>query len=290
MPKKIALKKINKKAKSKQLETLEKEILQYSTIAIIDIENLISEQIMNLRKAIKGKEILIFGGRKNLLINVLNKAGNKTAVQMLKQNKTKSLFAFSNKNPFALTLLLDKEMQPAPAKEGAKALDDVVILKGKTNQKPGPAISSFTQAGVKTRIEQGFIAVKDETTVTKKGDVVSAAVIKLLTMLGIKPFKKGFYIKQAVTNNQLFDGEVLHIDIIGFANNILFAVKRANSLCVSAGIPTPYSVKIHMQKAARNAKALALGIELVTPDTLPILLAKANSSAKSIQTKIENVS
>ncbi|PKM92020.1 MAG: 50S ribosomal protein L10, partial [Euryarchaeota archaeon HGW-Euryarchaeota-1] len=249
MTKKIALKKINKAAKSKQLETLKNDLLQYSTIATIDIENLTSEQIMNLRKAIKGKDIVIFGGRKNLITKVFDEAGNKTATQMLKQTKTKSLLALSNKSPFTLTLLLDKEMQPAPAKEGAKALDDVVVPKGKTSQKPGPAISSFTQAGVKTGIEQGFIAVKDDTTVTKKGDVVSAAVMKLLTMLGIKPFKQGFYIKQAANNNQIFDESVLHINIEQFTNDVSAAVGRANSLCVSAGILTPHSVKILVQKA-----------------------------------------
>jgi len=243
---------------------------------------------MNLRKAIKGKDILIFGGRKSLIMKVLDEAGNKTAVQMLKQNKTKSLLAFSNKNPFALTLLLDKEMQPAPAKEGAKALDDIIIPKGKTTQKPGPAISSFTQVGVKTGIEQGYIAVKDNTVVTKKGDVVSSAVVKLLTMLGIKPFKQGFYVKQAVSNNQIFDSTVLHIDIGRFANDVALAIERANRLCVGAGILTPYSVKIFVQKAARNAKAVAVGSKVVTSATLPTLLAEANSSAKAIQTLIKN--
>lgn len=290
MPKKIALKKINKKTKSKALEELKEKLSQYQTIAVIDISNLTSEQITSLRKALKGKDVMILGGRKTLIIKALEELGNKTAARMLKQIKTKLLIALSNEDPFELTLLLDKNMQPAPAKEGMIAPNDIVIPKGKTKQKPGPAISTFTQAGVKTGVEQGFISVKEDTVVTKKGEKVSPAVIKLLTMLGIKPFKQGFYIQQATYHNQIFNANVLHLDLDKFKNEILLAVKRANDLCVGAAIPTPYSVNILIQKAAINAKVLAIASKTISSETMPELLAQATTSAKAIQGLMENKS
>ncbi len=68
------------------------------------------------------------------------------------------------------------------------------------------------------------------------------------------------------------------------------AIGRANNLAVGAGIPTPYSVKIFIQKASRNAKALAISSKIMTSYTLPILITEANSSAKVIQSLIENKS
>ena len=79
-------------------------------------------------------------------------------------------FIFTNENPFKLSKLLQKSKTRAPARAGQTAPEDIVITKGPTPFAPGPIISELSGVGLKVGVENGKVAVKEDTVIVKKGD------------------------------------------------------------------------------------------------------------------------
>src|SRR5438132_1564182 len=70
-----------------------------------------------------------------------------------------NILLFSELNPYALIILLDKSKVRVPAKAGDIATGEIMIPAGNTGLPPGPVISEFGEIRVKTKIEGGSIWV-----------------------------------------------------------------------------------------------------------------------------------
>ena len=76
----------------------------------------------------------------------------------------------TNQNPFSLMKTLKKNMSSAPIKGGQTTPDDIIVPAGPTSFAPGPIISQLGAVGIKSGIDAGKIAIKEDS------KVASAAV------------------------------------------------------------------------------------------------------------------
>src|SRR5437667_12888949 len=76
-----------------------------------------------------------------------------------------NILLFSELNPYALIILLDKSKVRVPAKAGDIATGEIMIPAGNTGLPPGPVISEYGEIRVKTKIEGGSIRVATDSVV-----------------------------------------------------------------------------------------------------------------------------
>ena len=115
---------------------------------------------------------------------------------------------FSKENPFSLFKVLKKNKSSAPAKAGQKAPKDILVSKGGTNLPPGPMISQLSNVGIKTGVENGKIAIKEDCIVAKEGDEISQPLAEVLTRLEIEPMEIGLNLSAVYENGEILTKSV----------------------------------------------------------------------------------
>ncbi len=264
---------------------IQNKINKYKTVAVINMENLPAKQLQIIREKISENAQIIMS-RKKLIKLALENSEKKSTKKLIEHLTGMSALLFSNKNAFELFKTLKKNMSDAPAKAGQISPKDIIIQKGPTPFPPGPMISEFSKVGIKTGIEGGKIAVKDDKLVAKKGDVISENLANLLSKLQIHPMKIGINLICALENEFLFLRDVLDINEEQFINNIKEAYLNALKLSIGRNIITQESAQHLIQQAYLDAKKLGIGTEILTDETKDYLLKKAESIAKTLKSKI----
>src|SRR3989344_4011999 len=153
----MVLKKHEKELKVQELKNL---IDSHSTVGILNLEKTPGAVQLNVKNALKGvAEIKM--SRKSLLSRALEMSNKNNENFSSKMSGSPALIV-SNENPFKLFNLLKKNKTKSGAKAGQIVTIDISIPKGPTPIPPGPAISTFQKAGLKTKVEAGKISVIDE--------------------------------------------------------------------------------------------------------------------------------
>ena len=177
--------------KKKLVTTLSHKMKTVKTVLIASTKNLPSSQFQAIKKNLRGKaEIMVI--KKSIMIRAIA-ATEKGALQKLKEYITSDIaIFFSDIESFDLSALLSENQNPSKAKEGDLAPEDIVIEAGATELLPGPAISELSGVGLKVSVEGGKLAIKQTTTVVKKGHPIKANVVSVLAKLNILPMSVGF--------------------------------------------------------------------------------------------------
>ena len=193
---------------------------------------------------------------------------------------------FSNDNPFSLYQFLEKNKSPAPAKPGQIAPKDIVVKAGKTNFAPGPIISELAKFGIKTQVEGGKLAIKEDVVVAKEGEEISAPLAQMLTRLGLEPMEIGLNITAMYEDGNILTKDVLAIDEEQYIQDFTQAHRWAFNLAVEAGIFTAETTEFVLVKAVRDARGLALEAGIYAKDTMDELLGKAHHIANGVKASL----
>ena len=202
--------------------------------------------------------------------------------ELAERLKDQVALIFTDLDPFELSIRLERSKIDLPAKAGDIATDDVVIPAGNTGIPPGPVLSDFKLLGIPTKIDMGNIMVTKDTTVVRKGEVISQKLASLLTRLGIKPIKAGLSIKLAYSDGMLFTEEELKVDLAEYEEKVSRAHRDAISLAVQAGYPAPEALPMVVAKAYREAMSLACSCGYTSPETIVQVLRAAEAKARSL--------
>ncbi|MBI2108408.1 50S ribosomal protein L10, partial [Candidatus Woesearchaeota archaeon] len=165
---------------------------KYPIIGVVNMESMPAPQLQNMRAQLRKNAVLTMTKRRIIKIAFQQAAKEKKGLESLNEHLGgMPALIFTNENPFRLSRTLDKSKSPAPAKAGQIAPNDITIHKGPTPFAPGPFIAELSMTGIKSGIEGGKIAIKEDTVVAKKGDKIKPKVAEILLRLGIQPMEVG---------------------------------------------------------------------------------------------------
>ncbi len=260
-------------AKVHAANQLAQDMGAHKVIAVADLAKVRSSQVLEMRRRLRGRVKMLV--TKNTLFR-------KAAESLDEKKKNMATFANSltgsnlllltDMDPFQLTIFLDKSKVRVVAKAGETATSDVVIPAGNTGLPPGPIISEFNEAKIPTKIESGSIWVTKDTVVARRGDLIAAKVVSVLSKLGIKPIEAGISLKAAYEDGLIFGREDLQLDLKRYRTDLTLAVKQAFGLAIEANYLTPETAPMLLGKAQRQAMWLAVSSEYPADIAMPEIL------------------
>ncbi len=269
--------------KKKFVQKLVQDIEHAPIVGLVNMQNLPAPQLQTMRTTLRAKNVTIIMARKKLLQRALQQSTKSNILKLAENIKGMPALLFSRDNPFILYSIIQKNKSEAPAKPGQIAPKDLVVKAGPTSFAPGPIISELAAVGIKTKVDQGKLAILQDTVIVKEGEVISAKVAETLKRLDIRPMEIGLDLVAVWENGFIFAAKQLHIDEAEYEQNFLTAAQWAINLAVEAAYCTAETTELLLQKAFRDAKALALEQDILTDLTAGEVLAKAERQAMSLK-------
>lgn len=261
-----------------------KLIQEYPIVAAVNMENLPAKQLQNMRSTLRGKVELLMTKKRLMKIALENTKQDKPGIEKIEEKlRGMPALLFTKENPFSLFRTLKKNKSKAPAKGGQTAPNDIVIPAGPTNFLPGPVIGELGALGVKTKVDQGKIAIVEDSLVCKEGDVISGALAGMLTRLNINPMEVGLDLIAVYEKGSIFDKSVLDIDEDKFMQDLSTAARWAMNLSVETAFVTQENRELLIAKAFNDAKGLAIECNIYSKDVIDQLLAKATRHAAAVE-------
>ena len=269
--------------KQKLVQQMIKDIQHYPLVGLVNFENLPAQQLQGMRAMLREKGVKIYMTRKKLLHLALINSKKQNIEHLAEKITGLPALIFSDGNPFTLYSLIQRNKSEAPAKAGQKSPKDIIVKAGGTNFAPGPIISELAAVGIKTKVDQGKLAIISDVKVAKEGDVISPKLAETLKRLDIKPMEIGLNLVAVWENGTVFSAKQLHVDEVEYADNFTQAARWALNLAMEAGYLTVETTELLLQKAFREAKAVAIEQGILSAETINEILAKTERQALSLK-------
>lgn len=234
---------------------------KYKSIFIVTVDNVSSQQMHEIRVALRGKGVVLMG--KNTMVRkVIRGLSGESAdyERLLPYVKGNVGFVFTNDELKEIRDMILANKVAAPARAGAIAPDDVWIPAGNTGMEPGK--TSFFQAlGVPTKIARGTIEITNDLKLVEANTKVGASEATLLNMLNISPFTYGMGISNVYDQGQVFAPSVLDIEESTLLTRFMTAVNTIATISLAISYPTLPSVMHSLVNSYKNVIAVAIPID-----------------------------
>lgn len=234
---------------------------EYSTVFVVNVDNVGSNQMHQIRKALRGTAVVLMG--KNTMVRraLRNSLGENPAFEkLLSIVKGNVGFVFTNGDLKEVRSTILSNRVQAPAKAGAVAPVNVTIPAGNTGMEPGK--TSFFQAlGVPTKISRGTIEIINDVEIIVAGNKVGASEATLLNMLNISPFTYGMTITSVYDNGTVFDPSILDIEEETLIKNLVTGITNIASISLALGYPTVAAVPHFLVHGYKNILSVGLTLE-----------------------------
>ncbi|KAH8591308.1 ribosomal protein L10-domain-containing protein [Bisporella sp. PMI_857] len=272
---------------------------EYKSIFIVGVDNVSSQQMHEIRQALRGEGVVLMG--KNTMVRRAVKGfitDTPEYERLLPYVKGNVGFVFTNGD---LKTIRDKILAnkvAAPARAGAVAPADVIVPAGNTGMEPGK--TSFFQAlGVPTKIARGTIEITADLKIVEAGNKVGASEATLLNMLNISPFTYGMGITQVYDQGNTFPPSVLDIEEAQLLKAFSSAIATIAAISLAANFPTLPSVIHSVVNSYKKVLAVAISTEyswpeieelkdrIANPDAYASAAPAASTAAAATETKAE---
>jgi large subunit ribosomal protein LP0 len=239
-----------------------KELLnKYPSIFIVNVDNVGSNQMHQIRVALRGKGVVLMG--KNTMVRRALRsilAEYPEFERLLPYVKGNVGFVFTAEDLKDIREVIVANKVAAPARAGAFAPKDVTVPAGNTGMEPGK--TSFFQAlGIPTKIARGTIEIVSDVKVVTAGTRVGPSEATLLNMLNISPFTYGMTVVQIYDQGNIFTPDVLDIDEQELIDRFMSGIKTIAAISLALNYPTIVSVTHSLVNAYKNLLAVALATE-----------------------------
>lgn len=256
----------------------------YPVIGVVDMENLPAAQLQKMREQLRGKVVMRMTKRRLINVAIDEIKGKRQGIEGIKEHLSgMPALLFTKDDPFILAKTLRRSMSPAPAKPGQLALKDIVVPAGPTPFSPGPVISELAAVGIKTMIEAGKIAVKEDAVVVRKGQKVTTAVASILTRLGVTPMEVGLNLTAVYQEGTIFTKDALSIDEAKVMADLKEAYRSSLAFALERAYLTKETVTMLIAKTFREAKAVALSQGFLAEGIAGELMAKAHNEMEALK-------
>ncbi|KND02847.1 ribosomal protein P0 [Spizellomyces punctatus DAOM BR117] len=234
---------------------------EYPTIFIVNVDNVSSNQMHQVRHSLRGDAVVLMG--KNTMVrralrNLI--ADNPNYEKLLTVIKGNVGFVFTKGDLKEIRERIVANRVQAPAKAGAVAPVDVTIPAGNTGMEPGK--TSFFQAlGIPTKIAKGTIEIVNDVPLIHAGSKVGASEATLLNMMNISPFTYGMTIQAVYDNGTIFSPEILDIDESDLLASLVQGITTIAAVSMAIGYPTIASVPHLLINGYKNLISIGLTTE-----------------------------
>ena len=282
-------KNMTREQKEEKVEEFKEKIERYPVIGILDMQNLPSRQLQQMKKEMK-EFADIKMSRKTLMQIAIEKAEKKDIEQLEENDAVQPAFIFSDKDPFQLYSLIKKNKTSAAAQGGETSPSNIEVPEGDTGIGPGPMLGKLQQTGAQVQVDDGSIHVMQSATMIEKGDTITADDAEILNQLGIEPLEIGLDLNIAFNEGELFTAEELDIDTEEYRTDVESAASLAFNLAVNAGVVNETTAGTIVGEAAQKAKNLSISEGIPTEDTIEEVLAHASSNAEGLDSQVDTES
>ncbi|KAJ3888246.1 60S acidic ribosomal protein P0 [Lentinula edodes] len=264
-----------------------KDLLQkYPSLFIVNVDNVGSNQMHQIRVALRGKGVVLMG--KNTMVRRALRSILSEYPQyerLLPHVKGNIGFVFTSGDLKEIREVILSNKVAAPARAGAFAPKDVTVPAGNTGMEPGK--TSFFQAlGIPTKIARGTIEIVSDVKVVTAGTRVGSSEATLLNMLNISPFTYGMTVVQIFDSGNIFSPDVLDVDESELIDRFLTGIKTIAAISLAINYPTIVSVMHTLVNSYKNLIAVKEYLE--NPDAFAVAAPVADaSSAPAAEAAVE---
>ena len=270
--------------KKEVVSKLMKLISEYPIIGIVNIENLPAPQLQGMRAQLRNNFVITMTKIRLTKIAFENSKSHKKGLEGLEKFLVgEPALIFTKENPFKLSRTLQRSKSPAPAKAGQTAPRDIVVQKGATPFAPGPIIGELAMAGIKSGVEGGKVAIKEDAVVARAGEKIKPKVAEILARLQVMPMEVGLDLVAVYENGLIYGRDVLSIDEKEYMSRLSNAARWAFNLAVEAAYPSKGTIKALIGKANNDAKNLGVARNIFEKGIIESLLAKAQGQMISVK-------
>ncbi|KAJ6607410.1 60S acidic ribosomal protein P0 [Mycena sp. CBHHK59/15] len=278
-------------------EKLKELLNKYPSIFLVNVDNVGSNQMHQIRVALRGKGVVLMG--KNTMVRRALRSILSEYPQferLLPHVKGNIGFVFTAGDLKEVREIIIANKVAAPARAGAFAPKDVTVPAGNTGMEPGK--TSFFQAlGIPTKIARGTIEIVSDVKVVVAGTRVGTSEATLLNMLNISPFTYGMSVVQIFDQGNAFSPMVLDVDEQELIDRFLSGIKTIAALSLALKYPTLVSVSHSLVNAYKNLLAVSLATDytfegsekvkeyLANPDAFAVVEAAPAAAAPGAETK-----
>lgn len=249
----MASKRVRKVEYAERLKVL---LAEYKNILVCEIDFVGSNQMQQIRIALRGRAIVLMG--KNTIIRKVVRdlaTTNQKMAALLPLIAGNVGFVFTNEELSPIRAVIQANKVPAAAKTGTLAPNAVVVPAGPTGLDPGQ--TSFFQAlEISTKIMRGSIEILDDVQLVKEGEKVTASHVGLLAKLNIKPFSYGMKVATVYEDGFVYSAKVLDMSQADLLNIWYNGVRRVAALSRELGFPNIASIPFAIRSAFRKLIAI----------------------------------
>lgn len=238
---------------------------EYSRILIVTADNVGSNQMQKIRKAMRGQAVLLMG--KNTMIRKAIReqlSKNPNLEGILNHIRGNIGMVFTNGDLADIRTKLTELKIQAAAKAGSIAPIDVIVPAGNTGMEPTK--TSFFQAlSIPTKINRGTIEIINDVNLLAVGQKVSLSQAALLQMLGIRPFQYGLKVTTVYDNGSIYPAAVLDLTDDDIIRKFFNGVSNVAALSLEIGYPTVVSVPHSVANGYKNLLAISVATDYTFP-------------------------
>eukprot|EP01112_Ceratiomyxa_fruticulosa_P009487 TRINITY_DN246_c0_g1_i1.p1 TRINITY_DN246_c0_g1~~TRINITY_DN246_c0_g1_i1.p1 ORF type:complete len:315 (-),score=75.30 TRINITY_DN246_c0_g1_i1:179-1123(-) len=256
----------------------------HKQILICGADNVGSNHMQKIRKALRGKAVLLMG--KNTMIRKVIRSQlekNPGLDVLLPAIRGNVGFVFIVNDMNGVRGELVRNRVGAPAKPGAIAPNDVVVPAGPTGMEPTQ--TSFLQAlNIPSKINKGQVEIINDVHLIKAGDRVGNSEATLLSKLSIRPFSYGLKILQVFDNGNMYDPSVLDLTDEDILSKFREGVANIASVGLAIGYPTVASLPHSLINGYNNVLAVSIGTKYNFPaaEKIKAYLENPNAFAAAV--------
>lgn len=278
-------KQLTRSQKEDIVEHLEEQIEEHPVVGILDMQNLPSKQLQQIKKEMK--EFADIRMERKTLMKLAIENSSKEGIDQLEENDaTQPAFIFSNRDPFQLYSLIQQNKSSAAAQGGEEAPNDIEVPEGDTGIGPGPMLGKLQGAGLQVQVDDGSIHVREPGVIVEKGDIITADDAEILNQVGIEPLEIGLDLDIAFSEGEVFTTEELDIDVDAYRQDIESAATGAFNLAVNAGVVNKRTASAIISERVRKARNLAISEGLPEEETIEESIAYGKSNAEGVNSKV----
>jgi len=261
--------------------TLEKLLANYSRMFVVELDNVTSNQMHQVRMTMRGKAEM-FVGKNTMVRFVIKKFGE--------DNKNPALFALADELEGNVAIIFTNEdlrdvrpiilanRKEAPARVGSIAQRTVVVPAGPTGLEPTQ--TSFFQAlQIPTKINKGAVEIMNDVTILTEGLKCGASQVALLNKLNIRPFSYGLVIRKVYDDGSVLSPSILDISASDVSDILSAAIQNVAAVGLATGIPNKASFPHILADAFKNLLAVAVEANYDFPQAQQIKDALKNPGA-----------
>ncbi|KAI9268824.1 ribosomal protein L10-domain-containing protein [Phascolomyces articulosus] len=250
-----------RESKEQYFEKLKNYIDSYQTVFVVNVDNVGSNQMHQIRHSLRGEAVVLMG--KNTMVRRAFKtfvAERPELDRLMPHVKGNIGFVFTNGDLKEIRNKITENRVAAPARANAIAPGNVFVPAGNTGMEPGK--TSFFQAlGIPTKISRGTIEIVSDVQVVTGGERVGPSEAVLLNMLNISPFTYGMSVTQVFDNGVAFSPEVLDVEESTLVANLLAVVRDVAAISLAVGYPTAAAVPHSIINGYKNLLAVSVATD-----------------------------